>query len=303
MLDHSLIVFQQIFIMMLLMVVGYILFRRDTLDVPMTKKLSTLLNVYAGPCCIIESFQREFDPAMAGSLALSFLAAALILGLSMGLANLIFPRTLPDRRVCIVLTNNGFMAIPLLTAMFGPTGVFLGSGHIVVMAIVQWTYVARQLDRNWTFSAKKILLTPGVLASAFGLLLFFSPVKLPAPVFSAVGLLADLNTPIAMLILGAYLAQIDLKALFQNREVWKTGLLRMLLIPALSVLFLLVLPLSDTAKLVLMVAVAAPTGISAAMFAQMFDSDYLFATRVVGLTTMLSLFLLPGWIAVLSMLL
>ena len=108
---------------------------------------------------------------------------------------------------------------------------------------------------------------------------------------------------IAMLILGAYLAQIDLKALFQNREVWKTGLLRMLLIPALSVLLLLLLPLTDTAKLVLMVAVAAPTGISAAMFAQMFDSDYLFATRVVGLTTMLSLFLLPGWIAVLSMLL
>ena len=303
MLDNSIIVFQQILIMLLLMLVGYVLFRKGTLDVPMTKKLSTLLNVYVGPCCIIEAFQREFDPAMAGTLGISFLAAALILGMSMGIANLIFPRRLPDRRVCVVLTNNGFMAIPLLTAMFGPTGVFLGTGHIVAMVIVQWTYAAGQLDRNWKFSVKKILLTPGVLASAFGLLLFVSPVKLPAPVFSAVSLLADVNTPVAMLILGAYLAQINLNQMCSNREVWKTTALRMLLIPALTVGVLVMLPVSDMAKLVLMVAAAAPTGISAAMFAQMFDGDYLFSTRVVGLTTLLSLVLLPGWIAVLSALL
>lgn len=66
MLDHSLIVFQQIFIMMLLMVMGYILCRKGTLDEPMTGKLSTLRNTYAGPCCLIEAFQRDFDPAMAG---------------------------------------------------------------------------------------------------------------------------------------------------------------------------------------------------------------------------------------------
>ena len=223
--------------------------------------------------------------------------------MSMGIAGVAFPRHLPDRRVSIVLTNNGFMAIPLLTAMFGPVGVFLSSGHMVAMAIVQWTYVVCQLDRSYGISVKKILLTPGVLASAFCLILFVSPVKLPAPVFSAVGLLADLNTPLAMLILGAYLARIDLRELVRNREVWKTAALRMLLIPALTVGLLLVLPVSDMAKLVLMVAVAAPTGISAAMFSEMFGGDYLFSTRVVGLTTILSLLLLPGWIAVLSMLL
>ena len=301
MLDNSLIVFQQIFIMLLLMLVGYFLFRKGTLDNTMTKKLSTLLNTYVGPCCIVEAFQREFDGEMAGTLGISFLAAGLILGISMVIANLVVSKNLPDRRVCIVLTNNGFMAIPLLTAMFGTTGVFLGSGHIVAMAIVQWTYAVGQLDRNYRLSVKKVLLTPGVLASLFGLLLFVSPVKLPGPVFSAVGLLADLNTPLAMLILGAYLAQINLKQMFLDKAVWKTTCLRMLLIPALTVGILLLLPVSDMAKLVLMVAVAAPTGISCAMFAQMFDTDYLFATRVVGLTTLLSLVLMPGWIAVLSM--
>ena len=300
MLDNSLIVLEQIAIMFLLMAVGYGMYRKSILDNVVTKKLSTLLNTFVGPCCIVEAFQREFELEMAGKLGVSFLAAAVILIISMIIANVVYPRELPDRRNCIVLTNNGFMAIPLLTAMFGPLGVFLGAGHIVAMVIVQWTYSAGQLDRNYKFTLRKILTTHGVLASLFGIALFVSPVKLPDTVFSAVTMMADVNTPLAMLILGSYLAQIEWKEMFCNREIWKTTAYRMLLIPAITVAVLLPLPLDEMTKIVLMVAIAAPTGISSAMFAQMFDSDYLFATRVVGLTTLLSLGMLPGWIAVLS---
>jgi len=300
MLENSRIVFEQIIIMFLLMALGFFLFRRDVLDNYMTKKLSTLLTTFVGPCCIIEAFQREFEPVMAGRLGISFLTAVVVLVISMVIANLIYPKSQPDRRNCIVLTNNGFMAIPLMTAMFGPLGVFLGAGHIVATAIVQWTYAVGQLDANYRFTPQKVLTTPGVLASLLGLVLFVSPVKLPETVFSAVTLMADVNTPLAMLILGAYLAQIDWKEMFLDKAVWKTTLIRMLLIPAITVAVLLPIPLDAATKTVLMVAIAAPTGIITAMFAQMYDSDYLFATRVVGLTTLLSLGLLPGWIAVLS---
>ena len=137
----------------------------------------------------------------------------------------------------------------------------------------------------------------------FGLLLFISPVKLPGVVYSAVELMSDMNTPLAMLILGSYLAQIDLKQMFCDKAVWKTAALRILLIPAAALVILMFLPVADMAKLVLMVAVATPSGITCAMFAQMYDSDYLFATRVVGLTTLLSLVLLPMWIAAMTMVL
>lgn len=300
MLEHSRIVLEQIIIMFLLMAVGYLLFRREILDNVMTKKLSTLLNTFVGPCCIIEAFHREFEREMAANLGISFFAAALVLSISMVIANRIYPRSQPDRRNCIVLTNNGFMAIPLLTAMFGPLGVFLGAGHIVAMLIAQWTYAVGQLDPNYRFTPRRILTTPGMIGVMLGMVVFLSPVKLPGTVFSAVTMIADVNTPLAMLILGAYLAQIRWRDMFCNPEIWKAALLRMLLIPAVTVAVLLLLPMDPTTKLVLMVAIAAPTGISTAMFAQMFDTDYLFATRVVGLTTLLSLGLLPGWIAVLS---
>lgn len=300
MLQNSFIVFNQILIMFLLMGVGFFLYKRNILDDHTTKKLSVILSTYVMPCCVIEAFQRPFDRSLALSLLWTFLAAAILFAVSIALCIWLFPKSAPDSRVCAVLSNNGFMAIPLLDALFGSTGVFLGSAHIVLMAIVLWTFGISQLDRNYRFSLRRIICTPGVLAAVFSFLLFVSPVKLPSQIFASVAFLGDLNTPLAMLVLGAYLAQIDFRQVFNNRAVWKITCVRILLIPLISVLMLLFFPLDMTAKLSLLIAMAAPTAVAAAMFAQIYETDYLFSTRVVALSTILSLITLPCWIAVLS---
>lgn len=299
MLQNSFIVFDQITIMFLLMIVGFFFYKKKILDNHTTKKLSTILNTYIMPCCLIRSFQRPFDPALAGVLMRTFSAAVILFIISILIAVFLFPKK-ADARVCSVISNNGFMSLPLLEALFGTTGVFLGSAHIVTMAIVLWTFGVSQLDRDYRFSFRRVVLTPGILAAAFSFLLFVSPIKLPQQVFSAVSLLADLNTPLAMLVLGAYLAQIDLLQMFSSLSVWKVSAVRILLIPAISVVLLAFFPLDPTAKLSLLVAMAAPSGIAAAMFAQIYNTDYLFSTRVVALSTILSLITLPAWIAVLS---
>lgn len=298
MLQNSLIVFHQITIMFLLMLVGFFFRHKQILDDHTTKKLSVILNTYIMPCCVIEAFQRPFETALARTLALTFLAAILLFLIAILLVTRIYPKSKPDSRVCAVLSNNGFMSLPLLDALFGTTGVFLGSAHIVVMAIVIWTFGVSQLDRNYRFQVSRILRTPGVLAAAFSILLFVSPIKLPAQVFSAVALLGDLNTPLAMLVLGAYLAQIDFRQVFRDPQVWKISCIRILIIPLLSVTVLLFFPLDLTAKLTLLIAIAAPTAVAAAMFAQIYETDYLFSTRVVALSTILSLITLPAWIAI-----
>ena len=37
-----------------------------------------------------------------------------------------------DKRMCVVFTNCGFMALPLLDALYGSYGLFLGSAFIAV---------------------------------------------------------------------------------------------------------------------------------------------------------------------------
>ncbi len=46
-----------------------------------------------------------------------------------------------------------------------------------------------------------------------------------------------------------------------------------------------------------MIGIAAPSGVISAMMAQMFDTDYLFSTRIVAVTTLLSAITMPLLIA------
>lgn len=307
MLQNSLIVFHQILVMFLLMLVGYLIFRREILDNHTTARLSMLLNTIVMPCCVLSSFNRDFDPALARTLGVTFLCACVIFVGSIVLANALYrpgrAANFRDCRMCAVFPNNGFMALPLLSAMFGETGVFLGSAHIVVMAIALWTYGVMQVNRDYRFSPTRILCNPGVIAALLGLVLFLSPFTLPADITTALTHISNLNTPLAMLVLGGYLAQTDLASCFTDARIWRVSAVRLVLIPALTIALLCCIPLRDTAKLTLLVGTAAPTAVASAMFAQMYGSDYLYATRVVALTTLLSLVTLPAMTALMGVLL
>ena len=85
MLQNSVIVFHQILVMFLLMLVGYVLFRRKILDNHTTSRISTLLNTLIMPCCVLSSFNRRFDPTLAYTLALTLLCAILVFILSTAL--------------------------------------------------------------------------------------------------------------------------------------------------------------------------------------------------------------------------
>lgn len=305
MFQHSILVFQQIIVMFLLIAVGYLLSHKAILDDHITKGLSLLLNKYIMPMCILRSFQRPFDAHLGHALLVLLGCGIVLFLLSIALVDRIYPKSryvnYADRRVSAVLTNNGFMALPLLEAMFGADGVLLGSAHISCMAIVLWTYGIDQLSGGREHvSAKSILINPATLATLGGILLFCSPIKLPQPVFQAVDLLGDLNTPLAMLVLGCFIAQTDLRRCFIDRDIWRLAGVRLLVIPAISIALLLPVPLDAVAKLVLLTGFAAPCAFSAAMFGQLYGTDHLFSTRAIVLTTLLSALTLPLSIAVME---
>lgn len=307
MFTNSLIVFRQILVMYLLMAAGYYLFRRDILDNATTKRLSLLLNKYVTFFCVLRSFQRPFEPALAKTLIVTLILCALLYVVTITCANLIFrpahTSNYADRRLSTVLSNNGFMALPLLDAMFGSEGVFLGSASIACMAVVLWTYGVKQLDPKAKPGWRAALLNPGVFGIVLGLILFCSPVKLPSVLYSAVDFMGDLNTPLAMLVLGCFLAQVKLKDCFCDPGVWKTGAVRLLLFPFITMAVLLFLPMDRTAKLTMIISSGAPTAIASAMFGQLYGTDYLFSTRVIALTTLLSAVTLPTLIAIMEVLL
>ncbi len=182
-------VVSQIFIMFLLMFLGHLLYRRKMIDERFSKQLSALLLNIVTPAVLIISYQRPFDKEDARQLALAFFYSAVTFAIAIVAAWLLFGRSqkpyAKDARMCVIFSNNGFMAIPLLQALLGAEGVFLGSASIVSATVIAWTYGARMLSGERGTDFKKILLNPGTLALAGGVLLFCSPWKLPGPIFQA----------------------------------------------------------------------------------------------------------------------
>lgn len=287
----------QIFIMFLLMFVGSMLYHKKIIDNEGSRQISSLLLNVVTPAVLISSFQREFNLSDFKDLGLAFFFAALtylfpivLMRLLYGKSKLSYAR---DAQMCVIFSNNGFMAIPLLQALLGAKGVFLGSASIVVGTVIVWTYGVRLLSGEAKVNVRKIFLNPGTLALAGGLLLFVSPVKLPQPIFQAVSYLGGLNTPLAMIVLGIFLAQSHVFACLKEKTIYWISFLKLIAVPLCMLLLFTVFGVRRDVAMALLIATAAPTGVVTTMFAQTHQTDHLFSTRIVAVTTLLSAITLP----------
>ena len=76
-------------------------------------------------------------------------------------------------------------------------------------------------------------------------------------------------------------------------KLYLVSLIRLCLIPAVTLLVLAVIPADPVIKMTLMIAASAPVGANVAVYAQMYEQDYLFACKIVTQSTLLSIISLP----------
>lgn len=286
--------------MFLLMGIGAVCYRRGIITDRGSKDISALLINIVTPCLIIQSFQREYDPAVLRQLIQAIILSVAVTMIAIVLVALAFRKgtsDYADRRMCVVFPNNGFMALPLLQALCGGDGVFLGSVYIVVTNLFLWTYGVRTLcnvsgkteNNRWY----KMFLNPATIGFAVGLLIFLSSFELPAVIGTPVDYLAALNTPLAMIVLGVYLAQSQLLDIIRDRTIYIVSLVRLAVIPLLTLALLLLLPWSPLVSQVMIVSAATPCAIVASMFAQQFGTNYRYSSRIIAFSTLLSAITMP----------
>lgn len=275
----ALIVLRQTLTMAIYMLVGFALFKVGKITKEGSKSLANLLVWLVIPAVIINSFCVEFSPERLASLGLSALLAAAALVLSILVARL-FYKDKPIDNFAAAFSNCGFMGIPLVRAGFGDEAVFLLVGFVALLNLMQWTYGAALLrGGKQALSPKELLLNPITVSTLSGLLLFVTGLgaKLPSVVSGAVGGLAALNSPVAMLVLGVYMAQTSLRDTFLSPRLYALSAVRLLLIPAVTLLLVTAAPVDATIKYVILIGAAAPVGANVAVYAQLYGKDYSYA--------------------------
>lgn len=292
------IVFMQVLIIVLLMLVGYVLAKTGLIDEKTTKQMTNVVLMIVVPCVLIEAYQKEFSSVLFRGLLLSALLSIVVTVIGIIIASLIFKKEESLRyRINIfasVYSNCGFMAMPLLSAALGTDGVFYGSAYFAVFTILSWTHgICLYKGSCKEISGKKILTNPGIIGVTLALLLFVLKIRLPYIVSETVGHLAALNTPMGMMLTGAYLAKVDLRKAFKGVSLYTVAALRLLIIPIITIFLAKLIGLDPVAAKATIICAACPTASISALFAGKYDLDAGYATQLTAVITLMSVITIP----------
>ncbi len=301
---NLLIVAEQVAVLFVLMGVGAALRKAKLVDGRGIEGIVNLLVLVVTPCLIVDSFQRPFDPSMLASLGLAFLIAVLGHAVAIALAVRVVRQRAADVRkpllLAAVFSNAGFMGIPLEQAILGETGVFFGVVYVIVFNLFMWSWGVRVMaDGGGTAARWKMAANPGTVGIALGLPLFLFSVRLPPFLGAAVHHVANLNTPLAMIVIGHALAGARLGRVARLPAAHAAVLFRLVAYPLLMIAALCPFRnlLDRRMMLAIVIAASAPVAAMVSMFAVKFGRDVDASVAVVCGSTVLSVLTLPPVIA------
>ena len=297
---------RQVAILFVLMAVGAAMRRLRLLSAEAVGGLVNLLILVVTPCLIVDVFQRPYDPSLLRGLALAFLVSSAVHLVSIAAARaLVRHRDGNVRRpllLAAVFSNAGFMGLPLEQAVLGEAGVFYGAVYVTVFNLFIWSWGVRTMGAEGgagRVRLAKMAVNPGTFGLALGLPLFFLSWRLPEAVATPVHLLAGLNTPLAMIVIGHCLWGARLGRVVRMGAVYVAAFLRLVGCP-LAVLGALApfrASLDRNLALALVIAASAPAAAMVSMFAAKFGRDVEVSVAVVSGTTFLSVLTMPAVIA------
>ncbi|MGO5050173.1 AEC family transporter [Dysosmobacter sp. Sow4_B12] len=296
------ILLRQIAIMALLMAVGILLSRRGFLSPQGTKDLGAILLRIIIPCVIVKSYITTYSRERLLELALSAGLALVAFILAMGIAYLVYGKRRRIENFAAAFCNAGFIGIPLAQAVIGDEGVFYMAASVALLNLFQWTYgVYIMTDRKDSIRAKTIVKNPVVIAIVVGIALFLSRLPVPGILTSTLGYIAGMNTPVAMILMGTYMAKLPWRKLLDKRA-YGCVLLRLVVIPAVVLAVFWALPISNqNVALAAYLAAVTPVGANICVFAQQYDCDYEFSVVTVCLSTVLSIVTVPLMVSLAQM--
>ncbi|MDR0862377.1 MAG: AEC family transporter [Oscillospiraceae bacterium] len=297
MLTNLLTVAGQVLTLFIMMAAGFVLKKLKKLTQPAQSQIMFILLYVVSPCLIINSMQLEPTASAWRDMGFAALGCIIYFVISIIPSGILFRKQPPDTRDVLrfggIYTNCAFMGIPLINSVLGGEALIFATVFLIIFQLVHWTHGVVLMGGRENASLRAVLVNPGTFGFIIGLLFFALNIKLPSPIGNALRFVADVNTPMAMFVIGAQMADADLLKLFKVRELYAVSALKLIALPAVAALALLPLHMPPIVYCTVVILAATPSAGVTAMFAERFKRDTATAARIVSLTTLLSIITLP----------
>lgn len=278
------------------------------------------------PCNIINSFRMDFDVRILKRFALVLFLSVLIQAVSYFLSRVLYNRKPYSvkrvLRYATIVSNSGFLGLPIAEGIYGAEGMMYASIFIIPMRIMMWSAGIACFTESPDMKTvmKKIALHPCIIAVYIGLFLLLFQVPLTsfynglilhsAPQIRGVArvLIAALDqavrsagsctTALTMLLIGMMLAEVNAKSLF-NRDALGISFMRLAVLPLLALGGCRLFGADSFLTGICVLMTGMPAGSTSAILAAKYGCDYMFATKCVVISTVLSMLTIPVWCMIL----
>ena len=265
-----------------------------------TKARADLTNVVIYvilPCNIFSSFHKGITPETLRQCAIVLVAALALQLFYMLLNRIMYVRFPPEQRIVVqyatMVNNAGFMGLPVIESVFGDIGLLYGAIALIPLRVSMWTAglsLFTRTDRRQ--SLKAVATHPCIWAVILGFAYALSPLELPAFLSGTIEMVGNCTTVLTMFIVGSILSGVDPKNMLDKRCLYYS-FFRLLAIPALAFGVLTLLKVDPLTTGVVALSSAMPAATMTAMLAEKYGKDSVFASKLVFISTILSMVTLP----------
>ena len=299
-------VINQLISLFLMIFTGYIAARAGIITPDFRKRLSSFTLNTAAPCVVVSAvLDGDSNPLqMLGAVGMavffyafmSFLAAVIV-------------RLLRVRReeagldqLMLIFTNVGFMGIPVVQSIYGMQGVALVSMFILIFNLYCFSYGVLLISSSAKFNWRS-LCNSCIIAALIALFLALTGWRLPAPVESTLSTIGAMNTPLAMMIIGASMAHSDIRKALSNPRMYLICMLSMFVMPVLTLLAVMFMPIDPMLAGVTVLMATMPVAGNCAMLSDIHTPHDMTASHCVMVSTLMSAVSLPLMCALIARLL
>lgn len=295
------IVIKQIIVSFFLLIIGAFCYKKDILSAGEGKSISNFILTFVSPALILDACQITYSEELFHNLLWAFGMSGVSFVVAIAAAQVLISKrkiSYNIERFSLVYTNCGFIGVPLVQALYGDEGVLYMTSYIAMFNILLWTHgvvcMSERMDKKQIVS---ILKCPTIYAIVIGIFSFCMKITYPEVFGTTIAYVADLNTPLAMIVAGISVMQSDFLGAMRRRRIYVVSFLKLLAIPVMAMLAMSLFPCPAIIQVIIVLATGCPVGASVIMFALRYGKDEIYGAELFAVTTIFSLVTMPVLIA------
>lgn len=281
----------------IIIAIGFLISKKGILSDKARADITDIVLYVVLPCDIFSSFSKGISPDVLRQCGIVLVVSTGMHLMYTLLSKVLYVKIQPERRevaqYATIISNSGFMGLPVIESVFGRTGLLYGSIVLIPLRVFMWTAGLSLFTRTATREKVKTVAThPCIWAVILGFVYLIVPFELPGFLTATIETVGRCTTTLSMLVVGSLLSGVDLKSI-ADKDCFYYSFFRLIAIPALVFGVLLLLRVDHVVTGVATLSAAMPAATVTAMLAEKYGRDAQFASKMLFVSTALSLVTLP----------